>query len=156
MRFSWAGLILAPLPLPLIFSILFWSASAPILSFLFPMILGCVISYGTTMCLFRPALFLLSVWRPATALTRLFAGAGARCGDLRTGDIDVLDGQRPGFGISDGKLPGVFRALGRRSVGGRTSFCWANDGRTLLVAGDVASRPRRALVPFVTMNDPSG
>jgi hypothetical protein len=24
------------------------------------------------------------------------------------------------------------------------------------VAGDVASRPRRALVPFVTMNDPSG
>lgn len=91
---------------------------------------------------------------------RLFAGAGAGagagCGGLRAGDIDVLDGERPGFGTSDRKLPGVFRALGRRSFGGRISFCWANDGRTLLVAGDVASQPRRALVPFGTMNDPSG
>jgi hypothetical protein len=74
MRFSWTGMILAPLPLPLIFSILFWSPSAPILSFLFPMILGCVISYGTTMLLFLPALFLLSVWRPLTTLNVCLLG----------------------------------------------------------------------------------
>jgi hypothetical protein len=74
MRFSWTGLILAPLPLPLIFSILFWNASAPILSFLFPMILGSVISYGTTMFLFLPALFLLSVCRPLTTLNVCLLG----------------------------------------------------------------------------------
>ena len=56
------------------FSILFWSPSAPILSFLLPMILGCVISYGTTMLLFLPALFLLSVWRPPTTLNVCLLG----------------------------------------------------------------------------------
>jgi hypothetical protein len=74
MRFSWTGLILAPLPLPLLSSILFWSPSAPILSFLLPMILGGVISYGTTMLLFLPALFLLSVWRPLTTLNVCLLG----------------------------------------------------------------------------------
>jgi hypothetical protein len=74
MRFSWTGLILAPLPLPLVAGILLWSPSAPILSFLFPVILGCVIAYGTTMFLFLPALLLFSAWRPPTTLSVCLLG----------------------------------------------------------------------------------
>lgn len=68
MRFSWAGLLLAPLLVPLMFSAVFVSTSSPVLSFLILMISSCIISYGTTLFLFLPALFLLSLWRPLTAL----------------------------------------------------------------------------------------
>jgi hypothetical protein len=70
MRFSWTGLILAPLLVPLIFCAAFASlsgASSPVLAFLILMIPSGIISYGTTMVLFLPALFVLSLWRPLTA-----------------------------------------------------------------------------------------
>jgi hypothetical protein len=74
MRFSWTGLMLAPLLVPLMFSAVFVSTSSPVLSFLILMISSCIISYGTTMFLFLPAVFLLSLWRPLTALNVCLLG----------------------------------------------------------------------------------
>src|SRR5579872_1376401 len=72
MRFGWKALILAPLPVPFVLS----AVMAPLLNgegpvvlpFLILLIPACVVSYGTTIFLFLPALFLLSLWRPATGL----------------------------------------------------------------------------------------
>lgn len=70
MRFSWTALILAPLLVPATYSAamvgLMDSRSA--LVFLILMIVGCIISYGTTIFLFLPSLYLLSRWRPMTGL----------------------------------------------------------------------------------------
>ncbi len=77
MRFSWTSLLLAPLFVPFMFSALFVSLSAPgspVLSFLILMIPSCIVSYGTAMFLFLPALFLLSRWRPLTALNVCLLG----------------------------------------------------------------------------------
>jgi hypothetical protein len=77
MRFNWTSLLLAPLLVPLMFSAVFLSlsgTSSPVLSFLILMIPSCIISYGTTMFLFLPALFLLSLWRPLTALNVCLLG----------------------------------------------------------------------------------
>ncbi len=70
MRFSWTGLILAPLAVPVIFSALLGSLGGahPVLGFLILLIPGCIVSYGSTMFLFLPCLFLLSLWRPLTGL----------------------------------------------------------------------------------------
>jgi hypothetical protein len=68
MRFSWTGLLLAPFLVPLLFSAAFLSLSSPVLSFLILMIPGCIISYGTTIFLFLPALFVVSLRRPLTTL----------------------------------------------------------------------------------------
>jgi hypothetical protein len=71
MRFSWTGLILAPLLVPTIFSVAmqdFLGSSNVMLSFLFLMISSCIISYGATIFLFRPSLYLLSLWRLITGL----------------------------------------------------------------------------------------
>jgi hypothetical protein len=71
MRFSWTGLILAPLLVPLIVSAvispLLTNGSIP-LAFLILFLPGCVVSYGTTIFLFLPSLFLLSLWQPMTGL----------------------------------------------------------------------------------------
>jgi hypothetical protein len=72
MRFSWRGLILAPLLAPAIFSALMavgFDNNNPLLAFLFVMFLGCIISYGSTIFLLLPSLYLLSLWRPLTGLT---------------------------------------------------------------------------------------
>ncbi len=72
MRFSWTGLILAPLLVPFIASLvtapLLTSEGPVVLPFLILLIPACMISYGTTIVLFLPALFLLSLWRPLTGL----------------------------------------------------------------------------------------
>src|SRR5664279_6354205 len=68
MRFSWTGLILAPL-LPAMFSAALmgiFQADRPVLAFLILLIPGCIVSYGTTIFLYLPCLFLLSLWRPMT------------------------------------------------------------------------------------------
>ena len=68
MRFSWTGLILAPL-LPAMFSAALmgiFQTDRPVLAFLILLIPGCIVSYGTTIFLFLPCLFLLSLWRPIT------------------------------------------------------------------------------------------
>jgi len=69
MRFSWTGLILAPLLVPLMFSAALSSllGDRPMLSFLFLLVPACIVSYGTTIFLFLPCLFLLSLWRPMTS-----------------------------------------------------------------------------------------
>jgi hypothetical protein len=77
MRFSWTSLLLAPLLVPLMFSAVFLTlsdTSSPVLSFLILIIPSCIISYGTTMFLFLPVLFLLSLWRPLTALNVCLLG----------------------------------------------------------------------------------
>lgn len=69
MRFSWTGLILAPLLAPLIFSALFLvfaPGNNSAFGFLILFVPSCFISYGTTIFLFLPSLFLLSLWRPLT------------------------------------------------------------------------------------------
>ena len=70
MRFSWTGLILAPLLVPIIFSavVLSLQEGNVVLGFLILMVPTCIISYGTTVFLFLPALYLLSLWRPLTGL----------------------------------------------------------------------------------------
>ena len=70
MRFSWTGLILAPLLVPLVVSAALLSSSGwdwPVLAFLLVLVAGCIVSYGTTIFLFLPCLFLLSLWRPMTS-----------------------------------------------------------------------------------------
>ena len=71
MRFSWTALILAPLLAPMIFCVAmlsFLQGSNPALLFLILMVPSCAISYGTTILLFLPSLYLLSLWRPMTGL----------------------------------------------------------------------------------------
>ena len=71
MLFSWTGLILAPLLVPTIFSAAMLSlleGSNGALLFLLLMVPSCIISYGTTIFLFLPSLYLLSLWRPLTGL----------------------------------------------------------------------------------------
>jgi len=81
MRFSWKGLILAPLLVPLVLCMIaapmLGSAQEggnPVLAFLILMVPGCVISYGTTIFLFLPCLFLLSLWRPVTTFGACLLG----------------------------------------------------------------------------------
>jgi len=71
MRFSWTGVILAPLLVPLLFSVVMpglLGTNSPGLGFLFLLIPGCVVSYGTMVFLFLPALFLLSLWRELSGI----------------------------------------------------------------------------------------
>ena len=77
MRFSWTGLILAPLLVPLMLSaalLSFLQGDRPVLLFLILLVPSCVVSYGTTIFLFLPSLFLLSVWRPMTGLKACLLG----------------------------------------------------------------------------------
>jgi len=71
MRFTWTGLILAPLLLPVMFSAAslgLFDASQPIVMSLVLLAASCIVSYGTTIFLFLPCLFLLSMRRPLTGL----------------------------------------------------------------------------------------
>ena len=70
MRFSWTGLILAPLLVPTIFSaaMLLFQDGNKALGFLILMVPSCIISYCTTIFLLLPSLYLLSLWRPMTGL----------------------------------------------------------------------------------------
>lgn len=63
MRFSWTGLILAPLLAPLAFSaamVAAFDGNRPLMFFLVLMVPGCVVSYGTMVVAFLPSLYLLS------------------------------------------------------------------------------------------------
>jgi hypothetical protein len=69
MRFSWTGLIVAPLLVPVIFStamLSFLHGDSPLLMFLILMVPSCLVSYGTTIFLFLPSLYLLSARWPTT------------------------------------------------------------------------------------------
>jgi hypothetical protein len=67
MRFSWTGLILAPLLVPVMFSAALLSSfqgDRPVLMFLLLPAQACIVSYGITIFFFLPSLFLLSLFRP--------------------------------------------------------------------------------------------
>jgi len=76
MRFSWTGLILAPLLVPTMFSAVVVSLQEGnmALGFLILMVPSCIISYFTTIFLFLPSLYLLSLWRPMTGLKACLLG----------------------------------------------------------------------------------
>ncbi len=81
MRFSWTGLILAPLQVPVMFSMIGAAMLSspqeggdPVLRFLVLLIPGCVVSYGAMIFLFLPCLFLLSLWTPVTAFRACLVG----------------------------------------------------------------------------------
>ena len=69
MPFTWKGLFLAPLLVPMVacavMAPVLKSDEAPfILVFLLLLVPACVISYGATLLLFRPSLFLISLLTP--------------------------------------------------------------------------------------------
>ena len=70
MRFSWTGLILAPLLAPVIFSatagILAEGEGNSLMFSLTMLVLGYIVSYGSTVFLFLPCLFLLSLEQQMT------------------------------------------------------------------------------------------
>lgn len=70
MHFSWKGLLLAPLPVPLIASAVMapeLRGEAPVIfTFLLLLVPACVISYGAMALLFLPALFLTSLLTPVS------------------------------------------------------------------------------------------
>jgi hypothetical protein len=77
MRFSWTGLFLAPLLVPVLLSTAMFGllqGDQPLLTFLVLLVAGCIISYGTTIFLFLPCLFLLALWRPMTSFTVCLLG----------------------------------------------------------------------------------
>ena len=83
MRFSWKALLLAPLPIPLAISVWFATSglgSSPNLSaFLFFFVIGCVLSYGTTIFLFLPCLLLTSRLTSLTVHVTGLVGAVLGC-----------------------------------------------------------------------------
>lgn len=69
MRFSWTGLILAPLLMPVLFSttvMMLVESNEPLGAFLMMLAATCIVSYGATLFLFLPCLFLLSLDRQMT------------------------------------------------------------------------------------------
>ena len=147
MRFSWTGLLLAPLLVPLVFCAVmlgFPQTLSSVFLFLILLVPSCLVSYGTTIFLLLPTLFLLSLWRPMTGLKVCLLG-------LVLGAVVYVPltwmewkSSGPDFGTSGRKLRGVLSALGRRSDHGPVSPGWAGDGGALLAAGDAA--------PYSTIN----
>jgi hypothetical protein len=68
MRFSWTGLFLAPLLVPVIFSatMIIFVTGDPLMAFMIMLVFGCILSYGATIFLFLPCLVLLSLERQMT------------------------------------------------------------------------------------------
>ncbi len=71
MRFSWTGLLLAPLLVPFMFSATMTTLAqggTPWEGFLPLLFAGCIVSYAITIFLFLPCLFLLSLTQQMTGL----------------------------------------------------------------------------------------
>ena len=68
-RFSWRAILLAPMLVPLIVALALAQSPGPdrLFSFFLFFLPGCVISYGVTLLLFLPGLFVLSRFAPLTA-----------------------------------------------------------------------------------------
>jgi hypothetical protein len=68
MRFSWTSLILAPLLVPVIFSttMMILVSGDWLMAFLTMLAVGCIVSYGATIFLFLPCLFLHSLTQQMT------------------------------------------------------------------------------------------
>ena len=107
MKFTWAGLLLAPLPVPFIYGVLFvlsTESRSPLLGILVLFALGSIVSYGATVCLFLPCLYLVSRF---TALTARVTGAvGAALGAIVWLAYLRIDYQASGD--NSGPLAGTF------------------------------------------------
>ena len=71
------ALVLAPLPIPFLYSVLLEASApgkSPVLAILFFTAVGCVVCYGATLFLLLPALFIVSRLRPLTGLVTGFIG----------------------------------------------------------------------------------
>jgi len=83
MRFSWTGLLVAPLLVPAIGAAFMGAllGNHPVFTFLLLLAGGSIVSYGVSIFLFLPCLFLFSRWRPLTGfnvcLLGLVLGAAA-------------------------------------------------------------------------------
>jgi hypothetical protein len=69
MRFSWTGVLVAPLLAPLLFStmvVTLLGDDNPLFGFLVLFVPSCIISYFGTVFLFLPCLLVISLWRPLT------------------------------------------------------------------------------------------
>jgi len=87
----------------------FLTWDSPLLMFLILIVPSCFVSYGTTVFLVLPLLYLLSAWRSMTAFkVCMLAG----CGGYRPADIDGFEEQWAGFRPADRELRGVLPALG--------------------------------------------
>lgn len=79
MRFSWSGVVLAPLLLPLLCGlfavVIAFSPHGPLASFLFLFIPAGVVSYGTMIFLFLPSLYALAKLVPLTFVRVCLIGA---------------------------------------------------------------------------------
>ena len=82
LRVSWSAVAIAPLPIALLYSLglaIAMPGSNPLLSFLFLFALSSVVSYGATVFLLLPCLFVLStVVRPSAYVTAA-VGTGLGC-----------------------------------------------------------------------------
>ena len=124
-------MILAPLPIPLVFSALFEISTpgkSPILSFVFFFALGSVLSYGITIFLFLPCLFLVS--RLTSLTVRLTGLVGTVLGCLVY--LPVAWQSYLATGVDSGPPQGAFGDYLRQH-----GFAW--DFRTLVVAGSVTA-----------------
>ena len=78
MRFSWTGLLLAPLLVPVLLSAALpglLGGNSLVFGFLIMLVPGCIISYGAMVALFLPSLFLLSICRTPTGFMVCLPGA---------------------------------------------------------------------------------
>jgi preprotein translocase subunit SecF len=85
MRFSWTSLILAPLFAPVIFSatMIVFVRGDTLMAFLTLLVFGCILSYATTIVLFLPCLFLLSLEQQMTGFKVCLLGLVMSCAELR-------------------------------------------------------------------------
>ena len=76
MRFSWKAILFAPLAVPLFTGSVFTASTRgePVFTFLFFFGLAAVFSYGATVCVLLPCLFLLSRFKTLTAWVTGFVG----------------------------------------------------------------------------------
>ncbi len=159
MRFSWTSLILAPLLVPLILSAALVNAlggDRPLLVFLILLVLSCVVSYATTVFLFLPCLFLLSLWRPLTGFKVCLLGLAL--GAAVFVPLTWMEWKSSGTdsGPPTRELLHVLRALDRRSTDRDLSAGRADNGSAVLVAGDAAARPVNTRAAIVTAEYPPG
>ncbi|HEX3996302.1 MAG TPA: hypothetical protein VHX39_34465, partial [Acetobacteraceae bacterium] len=77
MRFSWTGLLLAPLLVPMLLSAALsgtMGGDHAAFGFLILLVPGCIISYGATIFLLLPCMFVLSRCRPMTGVSVCLLG----------------------------------------------------------------------------------
>ena len=81
MRFSWKAIVLAPLPVPLIASVVLGLSPSkdPLFAFLFFFVLGSAFSYGASVFVLWPGLYLVSRFTALTAWLTGLVGTALGC-----------------------------------------------------------------------------